>query len=263
MVAGALYALLPDAVRPWPRVIVPAVEAALLASLLVTNPRRMTRETRTSRTVSLVLAAVVVVTNLVALGLLVGDLVAGRAAEPGPLLMAGLQVWLTGVIGFALIYWELDRGGPVSRASRTRSALPPADWRFSPDENDDNVTEVAAGSSGRSGWVPVFVDYLYVSLTNSSAFSPTDTMPLTSRAKLLMGLQAVAALLVTLVIVARRSVRSSSSQRPGYTKRTVKRPSCQGERSPGARTRPSDRGVGGAGGAGVAVSRASLRRALA
>jgi hypothetical protein len=133
---------------------------------------------------------VVVITNLVALGLLVSDLLTARAAEPGPLLLAGLQVWVTGVIGFALIYWELDRGGPVSRARRTRSALPAADWRFSQDEIDDNVTEVAVASSN-------------LSLTNSSAFSPTDTMPLTSRAKLLMGTQATAALLVTLVIVAR------------------------------------------------------------
>jgi len=112
-------------------------------------------------------------------------------------------VWATNVIGFALIYWELDRGGPVSRARRTRAALQPADWRFSQDENHANVTEVAARSSDGSGWIPVFVDYLYLSLTNSSAFSPTDTMPLTSRAKLLMGAQATAALLVTLIIVAR------------------------------------------------------------
>jgi len=112
-------------------------------------------------------------------------------------------VWATNVIGFALIYWELDRGGPVSRARRTRTALPPADWRFSQDENDDNVTEVAAGSSARSGWVPVFVDYLYLSVTNSSAFSPTDTMPLSTRAKLLMSVQSTSALLVTLIIVAR------------------------------------------------------------
>jgi hypothetical protein len=149
------------------------------------------------------LAAVVVLSNLTALGLLVADLVTAKASEPGPLLLAGLQVWATNVIGFALIYWELDRGGPVSRARRTRDALPRADWRFSQDENDDTVTEVSAGSSSRSGWIPVFVDYLYVSLTNSSAFSPTDTMPLTSRAKLLMGAQATAALLVTLIIVAR------------------------------------------------------------
>jgi hypothetical protein len=91
----------------------------------------------------------------------------------------------------------------VARHSMRRDKLPDADWRFSQDENDDAVTEVAMSASGRSGWMPVFVDYLYLSLTNSSAFSPTDTMPLSSRAKLLMGAQATAALLVTLVIVAR------------------------------------------------------------
>ncbi len=203
VVAAALYTLLPDPIRLGPRLVVPAVEVVLLAALLITNPRRNTQETRTSRWVSMVLAAVVVGTNLVALGLLVADLVAGRAEEPGLLLLAGLQVWATSVIGFALVYWELDRGGPVARSRRARTDLPPADWRFSQDENDDAVTEVAMSASGRSGWMPVFVDYLYLSLTNSSAFSPTDTMPLSSRAKLLMGAQATAALLVTLVIVAR------------------------------------------------------------
>ena len=84
-----------------------------------------------------------------------------------------------------------------------RDELPEADWRFSQDENDDAVTEVAKGSSGRSGWVPTFVDYLYLSITNSSAFSPTDTMPLTNRAKMLMSVQSTSALLVSLLIIAR------------------------------------------------------------
>lgn len=203
VVAGLLYTLLPDALRLGPQLLVPTVEAVLLAALLVTNPRRMTRETRSSRIASLVLSGVVVGTNLLALVLLVVDLVRGQASEPGTLLLAGLQVWATGVIGFALIYWELDRGGPVSRARRSRTALPRADWRFSQDENDDNVVEVSAGSSHHDGWIPQFVDYLYLSLTNSSAFSPTDTMPLSPRAKALMGVQATGALLVTLIIVAR------------------------------------------------------------
>jgi len=203
VIAAALYTLLPDPIRLGPRLVVPAVEVVLLVALLITNPRRNTQETRTSRWVSLVLAAVVVGTNLVALGLLVADLVAGRAEEPGLLLLAGLQVWATSVIGFALVYWELDRCGPVARSRRARTDLPPADWRFSQDENDDAVTEVAAGASGRSGWMPVFVDYLYLSLTNSSAFSPTDTMPLSARAKALMGLEATAALLTSLLVVAR------------------------------------------------------------
>lgn len=103
---------------------------------------------------------------------------------------------------FVLAYSELDRGGPVSRRRRSRDDLPPADWRFSQDEDDDAVREVARASSAQADWVPSFPDYLYVSLTNSSAFSPTDTMPLTTRAKALMGTQATAALLVTLVVIA-------------------------------------------------------------
>jgi hypothetical protein len=81
--------------------------------------------------------------------------------------------------------------------------MPAADWRFSQDENQDAVSEVGRSSSELSGWVPVFIDFLYMSVTNSSAFSPTDTMPLTSRAKVLMATQATAALLVSLLLVAR------------------------------------------------------------
>jgi hypothetical protein len=203
VVAAGLYALLPESLLIGPRLLVPAVEVVLLVALVVTNPRRLTRQTRLSRAASLTLAAVVVITNLAALGILLGELSSPRAGQAGPLLLAALQVWATDVIGFALIYWELDRGGPVSRARRARADLPQADWRFSQDENDDTVVEVSAGSSARSGWIPQFVDYLYVSVTNSSAFSPTDTMPLTTRAKALMSVQATAALLTSLLVIAR------------------------------------------------------------
>jgi hypothetical protein len=203
LVAITLYTLLPDPLQIGPRFLIPGIEGLLLIALVLTDPRRLTRETRASRWLSLGLAVVVVGSNLAVLGLLVADLVAGQVADPGRLLLAALQVWVTNVVGFALIYWELDRGGPVSRARRPRQQIPRADWRFSQDENDGAVSEVGAGSSTRSGWVPVFVDYLYLSITNSSAFSPTDTMPLTSRAKLLMSVQSTSALLVTLIIVAR------------------------------------------------------------
>jgi hypothetical protein len=65
------------------------------------------------------------------------------------------------------------------------------------------VIEVSAGSSEKSDWMPTFIDYLYVSTTNSSAFSPTDTMPLSSRMKMLMALQATAALITSLLVIAR------------------------------------------------------------
>lgn len=202
VVAGLTYALLPSTLLFAPRFAVPAVEAVLLVALVVTNPRRMTRETRWSRAASMVLSGIVIASNLVALGFLVHAL-SGSGAAGGPLLVAAMQVWVTNVIGFALLYWELDRGGPVSRASRRRDDLPSADWRFSQDENADAVVEVSASASAVAGWMPTLVDYLYLSLTNSSAFSPTDTMPLTARAKVLMGLQATAALLTSLVVIAR------------------------------------------------------------
>jgi hypothetical protein len=200
IVAVVVYALLPSAVLFTNRLVIPTVEVLLLVALLVTNPKRMTRQTRVSRSVSIALAMLLILTNLLALGLLISELTGRESGSH--LLVAAMQIWLTNVIGFALLYWELDRGGPVVRREARREDLPDADWRFSQDENDDAVIEVSRTSSMTSGWIPIFVDYLYLSLTNSSAFSPTDTMPLTSRAKMLMGVQATGALLTTLVVVA-------------------------------------------------------------
>jgi hypothetical protein len=200
VVAVVVYALLPSSLLFTNRLITPVVEVLLLVALLVTNPRRMTRETRWSRWASIGLATVVIATNLGSLGLLVSSL-AGHDASGSHLLVGAMQIWVTNVIGFGLLFWELDRGGPVVRRIEERAKMPSADWRFSQDENDDAVIEVSRTSSKSAGWIPNYVDYLYLSLTNSSAFSPTDTMPLTSRAKMLMGLQATAALLVSLVVV--------------------------------------------------------------
>jgi hypothetical protein len=101
------------------------------------------------------------------------------------------------------VYWELDRGGPVSRTQRERKDLPCADFRFPQDEDHDAILEVAKGSSAKSGWVPSLVDYLYMSVTNSSAFSPTDTMPLSTRMKVLMALQSTSALILSLLVISR------------------------------------------------------------
>lgn len=201
LTAVAVYALLPSSLLYTNRLITPVVEVLLLAALVATNPYRLTRETRWSRVVSIVLSSVMILTNMGSLGLLLSELVGGRA-DGGRLLLGAMQIWATGVIGFGLLYWELDRGGPVARRRDDRKDLPDADFRFSQDENGDAVEEVSRTSSESGGWVPVFVDYLYVSVTNSSAFSPTDTMPLSSRAKVLMGLQATTAMLLSLVVVA-------------------------------------------------------------
>ncbi len=204
LVAIALYAVLPESLILGPRFLIPALELLLLIALIATNPLRLTRQSRWSRLASLALTGLIVGTNLFALGMLVRDLVSAQQTAGSSLLLAALQVWTTNVIAFALLFWELDRGGPVSRTqTHPREKLPLADFRFTHDETQDTVIEVAAGSSQKADWIPTFVDYLYLSTTNSSAFSPTDTMPLTSRAKILMGVQATAALITSLLVIAR------------------------------------------------------------
>ncbi|WP_291052610.1 hypothetical protein [Herbiconiux sp.] len=196
------YAVLPNDLLGYGRYAVIAVCAALLVAVIIINPHRMVRQTAWSRRLGVILVLVIGATNQIILVFLVYLLVSNT--EDGPtLLLAALQVWLTNVIGFALLYWELDRGGPVVRTQRSRDALPPADFRFPQDEDHDASPEVAAHSSKSSNWLPGFVDYFYFSLSNSMAFSPTDTMPLTHRSKLLMGLEAFAGFVLLALVIAR------------------------------------------------------------
>jgi len=202
LVALALYAFLPNELVGGQRFAIVAVGVAVLIPLLIINPHRFVRETRWSRGLSIALTLLLVATNQVALVILVIKLVGGHHDAPG-LLLAALQVWVANVIGFALLYWDLDRGGPVVRTSWARTALPPADFRFSQDEDHDAIDEVAKGSSARVDWTPRFVDYLYTSLSNSMAFSASDAMPLRQRTKLLMGLQAFGGFVILALVIAR------------------------------------------------------------
>lgn len=203
MVAVGLYALLPDKLLLGPRLLVPALEIALFVPLVIANPRRMTRQNRHLRRLAIGLLLLIAATNAVALVLLVGQLVTGRANEGTALLLAAGQVWATNILVFSLVYWELDRGGPVQRTHTPRPRLPAADFRFPQDEDHDAVAEVRQRSSEKAGWVPGYLDYLYVSITNSSAFSPADAMPLSPRAKMLMASQSVSALVLSILVISR------------------------------------------------------------
>jgi hypothetical protein len=203
VVAIALYAALPEGLHLGPRIVVPILEMVLFLPLVAANPRRMTRQNRWLRNLSIVLVLLIAATNAASLVLLVDALVHGQAKQGPRLLLAAAQVWLTNIIVFALAYWELDRGGPVTRSTQSRPRLPVADFRFPQDEDHDAITEVAARSAARTGWTPGFIDYLYVSVTNSSAFSPTDTMPLSPRAKLLMAVESLSALMLSVLVIAR------------------------------------------------------------
>jgi hypothetical protein len=203
VVAAALYATLPDALLGPARYAIPGLEILLLVPLVIANPKQINRQSILLRRLSFTLVALVMLANTVAFGSLVHKLVAHGGHQGATLLIAALQVWLTNVIGYGLLFWEMDRGGPVVRAHAERDELPPADFRFSQDEDDDNSREVARRASKSSDWRPRFVDYLYVSVTNSTAFSPTDTMPLSPRAKMLMAVECVEALLTSILVIAR------------------------------------------------------------
>jgi hypothetical protein len=129
VIAGATYALLPGSLLFAPRFVIPAVELALLVALVITNPRRMTRESKWSRVASLVLSSVVIMTNLVALGMLVHALTQ-KGTPGGPLLVAAMQVWLTTVVVRSPAGSRPTRRchPPTGGSPRTRTTTPSPRW---------------------------------------------------------------------------------------------------------------------------------------
>jgi uncharacterized membrane protein len=191
IVAIGLQLALPDRMVPQVRYLLPTLEFALLAALVVVNPFRMDRESAVLRAAGLVLTGLVGLSNGWSAVLLVVDFGAGHPIGPGELLLAGAGVWLTNVIAFALVYWELDRGGPAARAAAVRTH---PDFLFAQMQNPELADPE---------WEPQFVDYLYLSFTNATAFSPTDVLPLSRWAKLTMMVQSAVALVVVALVVAR------------------------------------------------------------
>ncbi len=187
--AVVIYAFLPPSFIPVPRFILPALATLMAIPLLILNPHHFTRETAWSRWVSIALTAVLVLFNQVEVVGIVNELLSGTAHGPTILLNAA-QVWATDIIAFGLAYWSLDGRGPVSR--RLPGDPEARDFRF-PQEDTGKPTP----------WRPQFFDYLYFSLSNMMAFSPTDVMPLTTRAKALMGVQAITGFALLALVIAR------------------------------------------------------------
>jgi uncharacterized membrane protein len=174
---------------PW---LLPALEAAILGVLVFGNPADLARHRRWLHPTAVALATLMVAAALWATVRLIDDLIHGSALtnEPAHLLAAGALVWLGNNLSFALLYWLIDSGGPSMRA---RQSLP-ADFAF---------TQHMSPELAPDGWRPVFLDYLHLGFTNATAFSPTDVLPLTHRAKYTMLVQSTVALALFGLIVAR------------------------------------------------------------
>ena len=174
---------------PWWVWLVLAAPALILIVLLLAVPLAELSPGRV-RNAGFALLGLLVASDAIGVGVLLAALAGSGAGSlsAGDLLAHGTVVWLTNIITFGLLFWQLDEGGPRVRAERGR---PDPDFEFPQD------------ARGRAGWSPRLSDYLYVSLTNAIAVSPTDTMPLTRRAKGLMAVESLISYAVVILVIAR------------------------------------------------------------
>jgi hypothetical protein len=193
IIAMTLPLLLPAKYALGPQWIGPVMEAGLLVALVIADPGRIDRRSTVVRVLSIGLIVILVTGAAAATVRLVIDLIRGgpETSSPAQLLRVGSVVWIYVVITFSFLYWELDGGGPEARA-RATPAFP--DLVF-PEHLNPRVA--------RPGWRPEFFDYLYLGFTDSTAFSPTDVMPISHWAKLAMAVQATSSLVILGLVIAR------------------------------------------------------------
>ncbi len=204
LIAIMLFAMLPEWLNPVFHWTIVAICLALTIPLIAINPVRLTKETAVGRALSISQALILFAANQVAVVVLVIHLVHPDPSSGPRLLLSAAQVWATNVIVVALVLWEMDRGGPFKRWSNPRNQIPAADLRFSQDEDDDVSDEVKKNSAfSKEDWRPQFFDYLYSSLSNAMAFSASDSMPLSLRAKAVFGLEALSGFVILALVIAR------------------------------------------------------------
>ena len=194
VVAAAVMQLsLPKRLAMPPRFLLPTLEILLLVGLTAADPGRINRRERHLRLTGIVLIAAVSLANMWSAARLVTELLRSKpaAGSAAALIVNGGSIYLTNIIAFALWYWEMDRGGPASR-SHGVECYP-----------DFLVPQMSSPDLAPPEWEPAFFDYLYVSFTNATAFSPTDVMPLSRPAKAMMLLQSAVALSTVALVIAR------------------------------------------------------------
>lgn len=188
-----LQLALPADYRLADRWVLAGLEVVLLLAVTLLNPHRIEAPSKPVRVLSLTLLTVMSLANLDAVARLVHRLLSGtEGSDATALLVTGASIWLVNVVIFALWYWEFDRGGPVGRTGGGTEDRP--DFLFA----QMTTPEVAVPT-----WRSTFVDYLYLSFTNATAFSPTDTLPLARWAKLAMMAQAAVSLVTVALVIAR------------------------------------------------------------
>jgi hypothetical protein len=169
----------------------PVLELVFLVIIIAIDPGRVDDRSVQVRRLTIGLIAIMTVGTVAGVTVLAYDVLSGADLLATDLFGRGAALWVTNVIVFSLWFWELDRGGPAERAAG--SGIAPS---FAFPENA--MPELAA-----EGWVPMYPDYLYLAFTNATAFSPTDTLPVITWAKMAMMVQSVLSLVTAVLVVAR------------------------------------------------------------
>ena len=164
-----------------------AIELVLISPLWIFWATGHTLSNRTTQIISFVILGFVTVGLGIAVIFLILDL--PHLKNGFTLLRTAALLWVFNILVFTLWYWDTDGGGPRKRHEANHKAV---DLQF-PQQQD--------GNSGQ--WAPDFIDYLFVAFTGATAFSPTDTYPLTHRAKILMMIEASIALIIVAVLISR------------------------------------------------------------
>jgi hypothetical protein len=196
LVAIGLQVIVPHNLTFHPWWLLPGLELLVLIAIIGFRQTSIDRRSKVLRTLSLSLVVAASVATTWSAVQLIQALIRVHAAKgpldnPGLLLRSGGAIWLTNVIVFALWYWDMDRGGPAERACGTKKHT---DFMFS---------QMTAPELVAKDWEPAFLDYLYLSFTNATAFSPTDTLPLSRWAKMVMMFQSGISLVTVALVVAR------------------------------------------------------------
>lgn len=190
--ALALDVVLPKRLTIGTTWLLPSVEGALLLGLVVASPHPSVRHSPLRRQIAIGLIGLVSAVNVFSLVELAHYLLHHDTPNGRELIFSGVALWATNVLLFGLWYFELDRGGPVARL-------------LGEERHPDFLFVQMSDGAGYApeGWTPRLVDYLYTSFTNATAFSPTDTMPLTAQAKWLMTAQSLVSFVTVGLVVAR------------------------------------------------------------
>lgn len=188
----ALEWVLPERLSLGPRWLFPGLQVVIIGVIVAANPGRMRKGSPMLRTLSLLLIGVASLANVYSVVRLVLDIVGGYdTGSAGQLLATGGGIYLINVLTFSVWFWELDRGGPAARAA---GSDPYPDFLFPP---------MTSPEMSEKNWEPYFLDYFYVAFTNATAFSPTDTLPLSRWAKFAMALESAIALVTAALVIAK------------------------------------------------------------